>query len=433
MIRWGAAHEERKPTSISLGGDRCLRLFAGGGAARGYQLAARWTNTASGASGPLGSPITLTWSLIPNGSYIADVGESDLISFLDSTLGMGSGGPDLTQRPWFPYFDSAFARWSELSGVTFAYEPHDDGVAHGIFPGVLGTRGDIRIGGGFIDGDGAVVGYNFPPNNGDMVIDTSDVTLITNPESNHLRLRTIAMHELGHGLGFSHVNSSDSSFLMEIFLTFLFDGPQLDDIRGVHRAYGDALEKHNAGAGNDSYFNAFSLGTVADGQTVSLGTSAGNGTSVLPTDTDFVSIDDNLDLDYYAFELAVAGEIDATLTPMGPTYLEGPLGGQQSTVNAAAVSNLDLRIYDTNGTTILRNANANGVGVAEQILDLQLDPGRYYVRVSGNADDVQLYRLDLTARLVPEPGGMHTWMALLILPVLRRACGSLAAPSLRQW
>lgn len=395
-------------------------MWACGNSADGYQLAARWTNTANGASGPLGSPISLTWSLMPDGASIDGIGASNLISFLDTNLGSGPGGTDLTGRPWFPYFQESFDRWSELSGLTFSYEPHDDGVPHGNFPGVLGTRGDIRIGGGFIDGDGAIAGYNFLPNNGDMVLDTADVTLVTNPESNHLRFRTILMHELGHGLGFSHVNSADASFLMEAFFTYLFDGPQVDDIRGIHRAYGDALEKNNAGAGNDSYFNAISLGTLSDGLTVSIGTATDNGTSVLPNETDFVSIDDNSDLDYYAFELSQTGVIEATLTPVGPTYLEGPLGGQQATVNAAAISNLGLAVFDTDGVRILGNANLNGPGVAEQIRNLTLGPGRYFARVSGNADDVQLYRLDLTATFVPEPGSVGLWMAIGLWGMLRR-------------
>ena len=40
--------------------------------------------------------------------------------------------------------------------------------------GVLGTRGDVRIGGHLIDGNSNVLAYNFFPNHGEMIIDTGD-------------------------------------------------------------------------------------------------------------------------------------------------------------------------------------------------------------------------------------------------------------------
>src|SRR5437588_8845204 len=78
--------------------------------ARAFILApnTRWTSTASNAStGTYGNPITLTWSLVPDGtaissSYAPTNGtSSNLISTFDATFGAGPGGSDLTQRPWF--------------------------------------------------------------------------------------------------------------------------------------------------------------------------------------------------------------------------------------------------------------------------------------------------------------------------------------------
>ena len=48
-----------------------------------YQISQRWTITASGAAGPFGSPVTLTWSFMPDGTAINKYGSSDLVSFLD--------------------------------------------------------------------------------------------------------------------------------------------------------------------------------------------------------------------------------------------------------------------------------------------------------------------------------------------------------------
>src|SRR5262249_17853163 len=116
-----------------------------------YYVNGRWSNTASGSTGSLGSPATLTWSIVPDGTSISG-GKSSLISFLDTTFGAGSGGSDLTSRPWYTLFTDSFNRWSQLSGVTFNYESHDDGTTHNAGSGVLGVRGDIRIAGGSVDG-----------------------------------------------------------------------------------------------------------------------------------------------------------------------------------------------------------------------------------------------------------------------------------------
>ena len=162
------------------------------------------------------------------------------------------------------------------------YEPADDGLDLGGFPGLLGVRGDIRVGGAVIDGPGGVLGSNGFPNDGDMILDTGEWTAFSNPAGDYLELRNVVMHEHGHGLGLSHVESSDAAFLMEPFFDISFDGPQLDDIRGLHRAYGDAWEKSHDGQGNNSVMNATPLGPLLSGVTLSLGRDAGPDTVVAP-------------------------------------------------------------------------------------------------------------------------------------------------------
>ncbi len=384
-----------------------------------YQLGQRWNTTASGATGALGSPVTLTWSFVPDGTSIdALSSESDLIAFLDATLGGGTGA--LEQRPWFTYFESSFDRWSQLGGVTYIYEPNDDGVnvrqPPSGFPGVLGVRGDIRIAGGSIDGGGSVLGFNYSPNHGDMVLDTNESDLVMDPAMNHLGLRWLVSHEHGHGLGLSHVESATDAFLMERVINLSYDGPQLDDIRGLHRAYGDVWEKTNNGQGNNSAANATPLGMLTSGGLVSIGTDAGPDTFVAPTDVDFVSIDDNSDFDFFSFEVSAASLVDLILTPHGPTYSEGPAGGIQQPLDSAAVSDLTLALFDRDGITPLRIVNAAGAGENEQILGFELpSAGQYFARVTGLADDVQLYQLDVTALTVPEPSSLLLLLAGLLL------------------
>ena len=363
-----------------------------------------WTNTASGTSG-IGRPVELTWSIVPDGTSLPrglaccapeSSAGSSLISFLDSLHhgGASPGGSDLTQRDWFGLFESSFERWDELSGIAFNYESNDDGARHPSNPGVLGRRGDHRIGGHSIDGQTSptFLAYNFFPNTADMVIDTDEVNRWGNPEGNFIRFRNMLMHEAGHGLGLNHLTSGNADFLMEPFLATQFDGPQLDDILGIHRLYGDANEE---GAGNDDYLNATSLGRFWPGQARKLGSDATD-TVVEFTDVDFLSIDDDSDVDFFRFTMLAPGIIDLELTPLGPSYLEGSQGGTENPFNTATKSDLSLTLWDSDGNSILDFANDNGLGGEEQLDGVFLfDPGDYYVSVAGAQNAAQFYELGL--------------------------------------
>ena len=373
--------------------------------ASAFRLTSRWTTTATDGTGiAQGDPITITWSLAPDGttfSGAAGGGQSDLIGFLDNILGAGAGGSDFTQRPWFPLIDESFNRIGELSGATYVYEPNDDGAVHssGASRGILGVRGDVRIAGKFLDGNSGVLAFNFFPNNGDMTLDTGDANFYRNPASDFRRLRNIIMHEHGHGLGLSHVESTGSRFLMEPFLDTVIDGPQLDDILGIQRGYGDALEKSNNGAGNDTAANASSLGSVGDGQTISRGLDARN-VRVFRGETDFLSIDDNSDRDFFSFSVDSRSEIDILLTPVGPTYNEGPQNGRQSPLDSSSLSNLSLALFDTDGTSILQDSSSSPIGEPELIEGFSLDAGEYFLRVTGAQNNVQLYEIAVSATSV---------------------------------
>lgn len=382
-----------------------------------------WTSTSSGSSG-LGRPATLTWSVVPDNSQLPTglgepVSNSSLISFLDGVHhgGNSPGGGDLTQRNWWQLMDSAFERWDELSGINFNYEPNDDGRRLGSIGGVLGVRGDHRIGGHSIDGQisPTFLAYNFFPNNSDMVIDTDEINRWSNASNNFILFRNMLMHEIGHGIGLNHVEPTAQTKLMEPRISTSFDGPQLDDILGVHRLYGDANEE---GAGNETYLNATSIGSVLAGQTVSIGTD-GADESVSPGETDFVSIDDDSDVDYFRFTVGQSQVVSITLTPLGPTYLEGASEASAVPFDASAQSDLTLDLYDTDGTSILAISDDAGIGFSETISTHQLgDAGDYYVRIGGRSNAVQLFQLDITA--VPEPTTLGLLTASLIAVLAMR-------------
>ena len=387
----------------------------------------RWSSTATNGGGlQQGDPTTLTWSILPDGANTPNgIGEgsapSDLVDFLDNIYHGGSspGGSDYTQRTWWTLMDQTFNRFSELSGLSYVYEPNDDGVNFVNQGGVLGVRGDVRIAGKTLDGNSGVLAYNFGPNSGDMVIDTSD-NFYNTTSNNSLRFRNVFAHEHGHGIGIAHTEPVNGTKLMEPFINLGFDGVQFDDILSTQRQYGDFFEKNG---GNDTTGTAQSLGNVGDGQTVEIGADAVGLTNSLinsGTDTDFVSIDDNGDTDVLSFSILANADVSLLLTPVGPTYQEGPQGGSSSSFNTAALSDLTLELIDTDGSTVLQLANAGGLGSAESILE-NLGPGTYYARVTGDANTIQMYHLSVTANFtaIPEPTSI-AFLGLVSLGLLSR-------------
>jgi hypothetical protein len=319
----------------------------------------------------------LTWSVVPDGTSIPTefgfpAGPSDLRAFLNGIYG--------SEAPWLALFQQAFDRWAELTGITYVYEPNDDGAALSGLGGDIGVRGDIRIGGRLIDGGpGGILAYNYYPNDGDMVIDTGD-SFYTNISNNSLGLRNTVAHEHGHGLGFDHVCPVDHTKLMEPFLSTAFDGPQHDDILAANRSYGDRFEEDDT-PGTAAPLGVFGSTTKAN-----------------------LSVDSNTDTDVYSFIVEAAGGVDVTVTPTGLTYLEGQQNQDGSCTTGTSydtltIQDLEIRVLDVDGSTELAAADLTGVGGAEVLEDVELTTvaGTYFVEVTGDSSDAaQLYQLSLT-------------------------------------
>ncbi|MEM7352781.1 MAG: matrixin family metalloprotease [Acidobacteriota bacterium] len=350
----------------------------------------RWTTTATDP-GPLGQgdPTTLTWSIVPDGTSIfgyngEPTSPSNLQAFLNSIYG--------SQAVWLPIIEGVFARWGDLNGVTYVFEPNDDGspwTQFTIAPGVLGVRGDVRISGHFIDGPGFTLAYNFFPNFGDMVIDTGD-TAYLNTANDSLVFRNVLAHEHGHGLGIRHVCPVNQTKLMEPFLSTNFDGPQFDDILAANRGYGDDFED------NDAPGIAADLGLVTPG--------TGGGAAISP------SLDDNSDRDVYAITTSGGQQISVTATPLGTTYLSGPQLGSGACTPGTPFNPLDnqdlsIEVLDTNGSTVLGSVNATGAGSAESLSGVALPgAGTFFISIDGGTNnEAQLY--DFSFSVDPVPGG----------------------------
>lgn len=399
MISWNRLSIAIAATSVVLATVAETNAFISNG---------RWSTTATdGATDPLGNPISLTWSIVPDGTNISHLGTpSNLVSFLDGIFGAGPGGNDFAQRPWFDLVASSFDRWSELSGMTFVYEPADDGVSgnrwHGSHPGLLGARGDVRFGGAFIDGNGgSYASAGFIPN-ADITFDTGDLTHYQNPAGNYVRLRNTLTHEIGHSLGLSHAIAPSTSyeFLMEGDPKSAFDGPQVDDVRGVQYLYGDKFEKNG---GNNSLGTAFELEVVVPATPIQIGFDATSATRVEAVETDFVSIANADDIDFFKFGIDTPSLLDLVLTPAGPTYQErippAPLGN----INTSNQSNLSLELYAEGIPTPIATSSIGGIGQVESILNFELtETGSYYAKILGDTANVQLYTLQISVEEVLE-------------------------------
>jgi len=76
-----------------------------------------------------------------------------------------------------------------------------------------------------------------------------------------------------------------------------------------------------------------------------------------------------------------------------------------------------MELFDTDGTSSLGLANLTGLGQAELLTGIGLDAGTYFIKITGTANDIQMYGLDLA--LAPEPATMCL-LALGSLALLRR-------------
>jgi hypothetical protein len=368
------ALESRRMLSANPGTeDGQIYDYGPAGVGTDFQLNTRWSSTANGSTGATGTGITLTYSIVPDGTtMVAGQGEPNAPSDLRARLNaIYPGG----QSQWLPVIQQVFAEWSAISGITYVYEPNDDGVGLTTAAGVLGVRGDVRIGAHVIDGASGILAYNYFPNNSDMTIDSADLGAggyMSDTSNNSQKLRNVMAHEHGHGLGFSHVDPTNQTKLMEAFVSTAYDGPQYDDMSAVQRNYGDFFEK---GAGNNTAANATNRGTLSATDTISN-----------------VSLSTTSDLDFS--KVNIAQKFFIKLTPFGATYQQGPQNGATSNYNGSSQMDLQLQLLASDGTTVLQTANATGVGGSEQII--VSSPGTYYIKVMpapGASNSVQTYNL----------------------------------------
>jgi hypothetical protein len=411
-VEYGAAAFCLHPDTNPEDGERILRelpTYAPGAGLLGYYRRDRWNYTVTdGSTGSIGNPITITWGIVPDGTW-ADGGSSDLIAVF--TAAWGSDG-------WVSKIRDAFGRWAAVTGITYI-EVSDDGADMPDNPGALGLRGDVRIGGRSIDGPSNVLAYNYYPDIGDMVLDTDDVNFYHNPVKNYANLKNVVMHEHGHGMGLGHSIPNDCTKLMEAYQcgAGAFVGAQDDDIRGGMRNYGDPYEN------NDSNAEPTDLGTITDSLIVE-NLSIDNGTN---------------DVDWYLVTLTNTS-IRIEVDPIGSTYLLGNEGGSTSWVTTDSISDPDIELYNAAGTTLLASATSGGMRETEVLTHTVPSAGAYQIQVyrkAGTGNNVQRYTMSIYSELgsgvpVADVDGLpRTGLAFSVYPnpFNGRATASFVAPA----
>ena len=353
-----------------------------------FQQTNRWTRTAVDGSGlSQGDPTTITYSFVPDGTFVPNLG-----------LGLGSGNSVLFQwldsryngdtQFWQGLFHQVFDRWAELTGLDYIFEPNDDGATTNSAVGFVGVRGDVRIAAyNFAnDGNGGVLAYNNFPNDGDMVFDAFD-SFFNSTGGNSLRLRNVAAHEHGHGLGMLHVCPANGTKLMEPFIDLGFDGPQLDDILNGHRHYGDPTEP------NENLNTAIDLGDVDAPAFIS---------------RDNLSIDDNSDIDIMRLNITERSALTIAIGPQAGTIRTGPqtqFCNSGTLVDYNAIQDLEIELFSaTDLLTPVATENTQGAGGIDTLVYDVEEPGVFYAIISAasNVNNVQRYQATVfTAELPP--------------------------------
>lgn len=352
-----------------------------------------WQLTATDGSVQPGQPMTLTYSFVPDGTQIfSSYADDDTVSNLFATMDANFPGG---RAAWKQVFADMFEEWSQHTNITYV-EVSDDGTPWSMFNfGAPGERGDIRIAMHPI-GPGPLAYNSYPNFGGDMVLDSLDINVFTNPVNGFRSLRNTLLHEHGHGLGLAHVIPQNGTKLMEPVLNTGFDGPQEDDVRAAQFLYGDSFEPNDGPL--DAPFLGGSIGNPDD-------------FGVQEFVVEGVALEGADSSDWYAFTAFGGSRFAARLEPVGTTYDFGPQNGSFESVDASAARDLSLRIYrrvssQTGEVQMINQIDFNEAGEAENLpMLLYTIAGMMYAEVysTDGIDDVQAYRLIISNVAIEEP------------------------------
>jgi hypothetical protein len=362
----------------------------------------RWPGTA-------GDPIVFTYSFALDGTQIGGefdgaAGASNLFSQMDVLFA------DDTQQ-WKDAISNAFLQWEAVSGVQFVLvtdvidednpDGADDGAPFSSGNAATNTRGEIRIGmktfAGGLDGLCSVGLRRDPGTNdyGEIVLNGAYDWAQTNNNQLDFLTNCIA-REIGVAIGLGVACPMNGTKLMEPVLPSFATGvgPRLDDIRSVHRLYGDTSVINVGGTVTDNFDRAHALPFVESELAAQV---------VIEN----LSLDKATEMDFYAFTLPDGGGLltfglfPQPFDPVDATYEDGPFVANVCQAGAmldtTSIQDLRFEIQDDSGATLAGSeTDETGLGGAEAIGGFNIpQQGTYYLVISSDManDDVQLYTL----------------------------------------
>ena len=202
------------------------------------QTLTRWSQTATDGSGlGMGDATVLTWSYVPDGTMIQSHArrgslwqQPAILAEQPVPAAASRPGTSSSSRSSIAGLRSVASATSTSPTMTARPSP-----AHRASSEFVEMCASEPIASTATAASSATTSTPAP---GEMVIDSTDGWL-ENQELDSLRLRNLVAHEHGHGLGLGHVCPVDRTKLMEPYATTEIDGPQMDEILGVQRLYGD--------------------------------------------------------------------------------------------------------------------------------------------------------------------------------------------------
>jgi len=176
--------------------------------------------------------------------------------------------PDLSEQEIRDALRSAYDRWAAVTPLSFAEDVVSPDMRIGFFSGNHGDGSNNAF-----DGSSGVLAHCYypPPNGGDLAgdchFDEAESWSVALPVTG-IDLPTVALHELGHGLGLAHSNVS--SAVMYAYYGGARRDLTQDDIQGIQSIYGQRFRWGSlggvvfdsaAGRNEDGRIEVFARGT----------------------------------------------------------------------------------------------------------------------------------------------------------------------------
>ena len=318
-------------------------------------LESRCVPATFGIAWPNASHITVSF---PGDNSRIGSDSNNLSSSLNNQFSTSGGSVGAATAAWQGALLQAFQAWSSKSNVNFGVVA-DNGAAFGSAGQVTGDSrfGDVRIGGMALTPDALAISSPFDPglagtSSGDLIFNTS-----YNFGANYDELLNVALHEVGHILGFSDSTNTGSVLSNTISQrTSLSAG----DISQVQSLYGTRTpDAYDADHANNSAARASELG----------GYSTSNG--AIPQ-VAFGDITTASDADYYSFK-----------TPSGYT---GPATVRLQTAGVSLL-NARLPLLDSHGNSLGQQVISQLGGGSASVQLANITPGtKYLVKVESLGD-----------------------------------------------